>query len=185
MIRPRALLLENVRGLSERRFGAYRQHVLDRLRELGYVPGWRLLQASDFGVPQLRPRFVLVALRPADARWFRWPGRSGVPPLTVGESLVDLMGARGWPGGCRGTASGRSRGLLACGVHAELAPELLGLRYVPGLGEPACAERRGRGGHGTYPGQLGAAELKAPAADRADQVVIGPVGHDGHEVQAH
>ena len=98
VIRPRALLLENVRGLSERRFGAYRQHVLDRLRELGYVPGWRLLQASDFGVPQLRPRFVLVALRPADARWFRWPAPSGVPPLTVGESLVDLMGARGWPG---------------------------------------------------------------------------------------
>jgi DNA (cytosine-5)-methyltransferase 1 len=63
VIRPRALLLENVRGLSTSRFGAYRQHVLDRLRDLGYVPGWRLLHASDFGVPQLRPRTVLVALR--------------------------------------------------------------------------------------------------------------------------
>ncbi len=31
IIRPRALLLENVRGLSTRRFSAYRQHVLDRL----------------------------------------------------------------------------------------------------------------------------------------------------------
>ena len=98
LIRPRALLLENVRGLSESRFGAYRQHVLDRLRELGYVPGWRLLHASDFGVPQLRPRFVLVALRPADARWFRWPAAAGGPPPTVGEALADLMGARGWPG---------------------------------------------------------------------------------------
>ena len=54
-LQPRALLLENVRGLSMNRFGAYRQHVLDRLRELGYVPGWKLLNASDFGVPQLRP----------------------------------------------------------------------------------------------------------------------------------
>jgi DNA (cytosine-5)-methyltransferase 1 len=98
VIRPRALLLENVRGLSENRFGAYRQHVLDRLRELGYVPGWRLLHASDFGVPQLRPRFVLVALRPADARWFRWPSLAAAPPPTVGESLHDLMAARGWPG---------------------------------------------------------------------------------------
>src|SRR6478735_7558416 len=62
-IQPRALLLENVRGLSTSRFSAYRQHVLDRLRDLGYVPGWRLLHASDFGVPQLRPRFVLVAVR--------------------------------------------------------------------------------------------------------------------------
>ena len=98
IIRPRALLLENVRGLSTNRFSAYRQHVLDRLRELGYVPGWRLLQASDFGVPQLRPRTVLVALRQADAPWFRWPSPYAAPPATVGQTLADLMAARGWPG---------------------------------------------------------------------------------------
>ena len=68
IIQPRALLLENVRGLSTSRFSAYRQHVLDRLRDLGYVPGWRLLHASDFGVPQLRPRFVLVAVRRGNRR---------------------------------------------------------------------------------------------------------------------
>ena len=98
IIQPRALLLENVRGLSTSRFSAYRQHVLDRLRDLGYVPGWRLLHASDFGVPQLRPRFVLVAVRQADAPWFRWPSPFSRPPATVGETLGDLMAARGWPG---------------------------------------------------------------------------------------
>jgi DNA (cytosine-5)-methyltransferase 1 len=98
IVRPRALLLENVRGLSTTRFSAYRQHVLDRLRELGYVPGWRLLQASDFGVPQLRPRTVLVALRPGDAPWFRWPSPGTRPAGTVGETLADLMAARGWSG---------------------------------------------------------------------------------------
>ena len=98
VVRPRALLLENVRGLSTARFSGYRQHVLDRLRELGYVPQWRLLHASEFGVPQLRPRFVLVALRPEDAPWFRWPAPSAGPALTVGQALGDLMGARGWPG---------------------------------------------------------------------------------------
>ena len=98
IIRPRALLLENVRGLSTSRFSAYRQHVLDRLRDLGYVPGWRLLHASDFGVPQLRPRFVLVAVRQDDAPWFRWPSPSPRPPATVGETLGDLMAARGWTG---------------------------------------------------------------------------------------
>ena len=98
VVRPRALLLENVRGLSTARFSGYRQHVLDRLRELGYVPQWRLLHASEFGVPQLRPRFVLVALRPGDAPWFRWPAPSAGPALTVGQALGDLMGARGWPG---------------------------------------------------------------------------------------
>jgi DNA (cytosine-5)-methyltransferase 1 len=98
VVRPRALLLENVRGLSTDRFGAYRQHVLDRLRELGYVPGWRLLQASDFGVPQLRPRTILVALRPEDAPWFRWPSGSDALPGTVGSTLADLMASRGWRG---------------------------------------------------------------------------------------
>jgi DNA (cytosine-5)-methyltransferase 1 len=98
IIQPRALLLENVRGLSTRRFSAYRQHVLDRLTDLGYVPGWRLLHAADFGVPQLRPRTVLVALRQADAPWFRWPSPSPPPPATVGQTVGDLMAARGWPG---------------------------------------------------------------------------------------
>ncbi|GLJ62682.1 hypothetical protein GCM10017576_28130 [Microbacterium barkeri] len=56
VLRPRAVMLENVRGLSGPRFSAYRQRVLDRLSDLGYVGGWRLLQASDFGVPQLRHR---------------------------------------------------------------------------------------------------------------------------------
>jgi DNA (cytosine-5)-methyltransferase 1 len=98
IIQPRALLLENVRGLSTRRFSAYRQHVLDRLAELGYVPGWRLLHAADFGVPQLRPRTVLVALRAQDAPWFRWPSPSPRPPATVGQTVGDLMAARGWPG---------------------------------------------------------------------------------------
>jgi DNA (cytosine-5)-methyltransferase 1 len=98
IIRPRALLLENVRGLSTNRFGAYRQHVADRLAELGYVPRWRLLHAADFGVPQLRPRTVLVALRPHDAAWFRWPSPSPRPPATVGQTVGDLMAARGWVG---------------------------------------------------------------------------------------
>ena len=95
--RPRALLLENVRGLSLPRFSAYRQHVLDRLTELGYIADWRLLQASDFGVPQLRPRFVLVAMRPDDFAYFSWPEPRGEPP-TVGAVLHDLMVADGWQG---------------------------------------------------------------------------------------
>ncbi len=96
-IGPRALLLENVRGLSLPRFAAYRQHVLDRLDELGYAADWRLLHASDYGVPQLRPRFVLVAMRPDDFAYFTWPQPHGEPP-TVGETLLDLMAANGWPG---------------------------------------------------------------------------------------
>jgi len=99
-IRPRALLLENVRGLSLPRFSAYRQRVLDRLGELGYAADWRLLHASQYGVPQLRPRFVLVAMRPEDLAYFDWPEPQG-DPGTVGEALAELMAANGWPGAQR------------------------------------------------------------------------------------
>ena len=97
-LQPRALLLENVRGLSLPRFAAYRQHVLDRLTELGYAADWRLLHAADYGVPQLRPRFVLVAMRPADFAFFSWPEPRPGDTATVGETLVGLMAANGWPG---------------------------------------------------------------------------------------
>lgn len=94
-VRPRAVLLENVRGLSMPRFAAYRQAVADRLEELGYWSEWRLLHASDFGVPQLRPRFVLVALDRKRSAEFEWPNAAS-HHVTVGEALVDLMAARGW-----------------------------------------------------------------------------------------
>ncbi|MEU1883173.1 DNA (cytosine-5-)-methyltransferase [Streptosporangium sp. NPDC020072] len=97
IVRPRALLLENVRGLSMPRFAGYRQHVLDRLREFGYAAEWRLLQASHYGVPQLRPRFVLVAMAPDDFAHFHWPEPIGDPP-TVGETLLSLMSVNGWKG---------------------------------------------------------------------------------------
>lgn len=95
VIQPRALLLENVRGLAAARFSGYRQRVLDRLTQLGYVADWRLLHAADFGVAQLRPRFVLVAMRPEDAVYFRWP-EPQAQRVTVGEVLRELMGSNGW-----------------------------------------------------------------------------------------
>jgi len=95
---PRAVLLENVRGLATERFTGYRAQVLTSLRDLGYVTWWRLVQASDHGVPQLRPRFVLVAMKQPWADRFRWPSPSPAGPPTVGAVLHDLIGERGWPG---------------------------------------------------------------------------------------
>jgi DNA (cytosine-5)-methyltransferase 1 len=111
---PRAVLLENVPGLAARRFDRYRTQILHRLHSLGYHTWWDLVQAGDHGVPQLRPRFVLVAIRPPWAARFAWPGPSG-PPVTVGQALGDLMGARGWP-----RASTWSRGA------GRIAPTIVG-----------------------------------------------------------
>jgi DNA (cytosine-5)-methyltransferase 1 len=97
-VSPRAVLLENVRGLAARRFDGYRAQVLGQLESLGYKTWWDVVYASEHGVPQLRPRFVLVAIKQPWATGFRWPEPSPGLPATVGEVLVDLMSSRGWPG---------------------------------------------------------------------------------------
>ena len=94
---PAAIMLENVRGLATARFASYREQVLDVLHQLGYVTEWQVLNASEFGVPQLRPRFILVAMKPETHRFFKWPDPVETP-RSVGESLRSLMGANGWTG---------------------------------------------------------------------------------------
>jgi DNA (cytosine-5)-methyltransferase 1 len=96
-IKPRAVLFENVPGLASAKFTLYRTKLMSRLAKLGYQPDFRVIQAADHGVPQLRPRFILIALRPRDAEYFAWPQPSA-PKRTVGETLVDLIGENGWPG---------------------------------------------------------------------------------------
>jgi len=95
--RPDAVMLENVKGLASDRFTAYRASILRRLHALGYETDWKLLHASWYGVPQLRPRFILVAMRPRYFARFNWPEPIGTPP-TVGKTLWELMAEEGWPG---------------------------------------------------------------------------------------
>jgi DNA (cytosine-5)-methyltransferase 1 len=97
-IRPRAVMIENVRGILDAVFQDYRGYVRGELVKLGYEPGWKLMNASDFGVSQLRPRVVFVAVRKDLAEHFSWPRPSDNRPLTVGEKLYDLMVANGWKG---------------------------------------------------------------------------------------
>lgn len=95
--KPAAVMLENVRGLASSRFDGYRAKIIKRLLKLGYDSQWRVILSSDYGVPQLRPRFVLVAMRPKYFANFRFP----LPlerQLSVGEAIGDIMGSKGWKG---------------------------------------------------------------------------------------
>ncbi|MFM8900966.1 MAG: DNA cytosine methyltransferase [Burkholderiales bacterium] len=96
--RPQAVMLENVRGLFDPIFSAYRNHISMQLRLLGYWTDWRLFNAADFGVCQLRPRVVCIALRNELVPHFSWPSPALTKPLTVGELLHDLMRSEGWGG---------------------------------------------------------------------------------------
>jgi DNA (cytosine-5)-methyltransferase 1 len=97
-IRPRAVMLENVRGFLDPGFEGYRERLFEQFRKLGYMTAIKLLHASDHGVPQLRPRVVIVALRSSDADHFVWPESVGTSAPTVGDTLFDLMAANNWRG---------------------------------------------------------------------------------------
>lgn len=115
IVRPRAVMIENVRGFLGSVFENYRQHLRANLTKLGYHVEWHLLNASDFGVPQLRPRVVIVALRKNIADRFHWPEVLGRPPPSVGEALYSFMREEGW----RGADSWKTR---AC----KTAPTIVG-----------------------------------------------------------
>ncbi|ANY21337.1 Modification methylase AplI [Tsuneonella dongtanensis] len=97
-IRPRAVMIENVKGFLSPMFEDYRLKLRTEFRKLGYRLDWRLLNSSDFGVPQLRPRVVIVALRTDLVEAFDWPDVNPHNPPMVGEVLRDLMAQGGWIG---------------------------------------------------------------------------------------
>jgi DNA (cytosine-5)-methyltransferase 1 len=96
--RPVAVMIENVRGFLDAIFADYRKYLAGQLKKLGYQSNWRLLNACDHGVPQLRPRVVFVAIRNDRSEHFHWPKPKFVQPPTVGELLYDLIASRGWKG---------------------------------------------------------------------------------------
>ncbi|WP_079071562.1 DNA cytosine methyltransferase [Streptomyces yokosukanensis] len=117
-LKPKAVMIENVRGILEppEVFIEYREYILSRLREAGYVVPdiedhwlpekqdlamrsvWRRMDASDFGVPQLRPRAILVAIH---EKWigqggagFQWPVQIEGAKASVVKQLEKGMKAR-------------------------------------------------------------------------------------------
>lgn len=117
-LQPKAVMIENVRGILEppEVFIDYRAEILANLKKIGYsVPEieeswtpsyqdvvmrsvWRRLDARDFGVPQLRPRAILVAFRedvlPGDGADFSWPVRLDGEEATVARALKKSMKER-------------------------------------------------------------------------------------------
>lgn len=88
-IRPKYLVIENVRGLLSTPYpetesgtpvkqGAMKL-ILKRLDEMGYTVSFNLYNAANFGAPQIRERVVLIAKRDGDAVAWLEPTHSNAP----------------------------------------------------------------------------------------------------------
>ncbi|QTZ92739.1 DNA cytosine methyltransferase [Streptomyces auratus] len=93
-LEPKAVMIENVRGLLEpaEKFQGYREEILDTLDLLGYGKCyWEVLEAKNYGVPQLRPRAILVAMKKSYIPFFENKKPEACPLVTVGEALEKSM----------------------------------------------------------------------------------------------
>lgn len=86
---PKAFLLENVQGLLTIQHGETFKTIIELLTTAGYNVQWKLLQASDFGLPQSRRRVIIVGFRSdIDASSFAFPTGNGKTKY-VGNILED------------------------------------------------------------------------------------------------
>lgn len=95
---PKFVLIENVRGFLGPAFEDYRGLLKQQLQSLGYLVEWKLLQSSDFGVSQLRPRVAIVAAKPVYWSHFSFPTPHKKNAISVGRLLHGLMKENGWKG---------------------------------------------------------------------------------------
>lgn len=95
VIMPKVVMLENVRGIFDEVFDSYRRSIRRKLNKLGYSVQWKLLNASDFGVPQLRPRAILIGVRKDLNKRFKYPKPSS-SIVTVGDAIFDIISENGW-----------------------------------------------------------------------------------------
>ncbi|WP_326619964.1 DNA (cytosine-5-)-methyltransferase [Streptomyces decoyicus] len=96
-LEPKAVMIENVRGLlePEDKFRDYRSWILAKLESLGYAKCyWDVLEAKDYGVPQLRPRAILVAMKKEYLPYFPTRKPEALPLVTVRKALEDTMRQR-------------------------------------------------------------------------------------------
>jgi DNA (cytosine-5)-methyltransferase 1 len=96
-ITPKIVMIENVRGFLGKHFEGYRAKIVKQLNILGYNVHIKLLNASDYGVPQLRPRAIIIGVRSDIYDSFSFPlPHPGIND--VGHAIYDLMSANGWQG---------------------------------------------------------------------------------------
>ncbi len=96
---PRVIFLENVKGFVSTSRGAstYLKEVQKRLHRAGYEFEHRVVNCADYGVPQLRERFILVAWKKKlifqwpEPKHFEEPKAWQRPYVTVGDVISDLM----------------------------------------------------------------------------------------------
>ena len=82
---PEFLIMENVKNLVSKKFIGDFQRWIERLSEFGYTTFWRVLVASDYGIPQRRERVFAVSVR-KDKGGYEFP-----TPIPLEKKFRDFL----------------------------------------------------------------------------------------------
>lgn len=84
---PRIAIAENVKNLTGKKFKNEFEIVLNSLEEAGYNNYWKVLNASDYNVPQSRERVFIVSIRKdMDTGVFEFPQK-----LELKKCMMDYL----------------------------------------------------------------------------------------------
>lgn len=119
-LKPRAFLLENVAGMAFKVHRSTLDHIVNTAQKLGYTCTYRVLNAANYGVPQIRQRFFLVGTRDAE---FVWPDPThrdpadedslfSLPPWETAGSVINDLDTPENAGDAGHMAGGKYRHLL-------------------------------------------------------------------------
>ncbi len=139
-LHPKSFLFENVNGFAFKVHSKAFDYVLSRASQLGYNCTWKVVNAADYGVPQMRKRFILVGVKSEKTFIFPEPTHYNPklvnslntkelkPWVTAGEVLNDLDTDK----------NANDEGHFAGGKHHELLREI-----PPGENYLFFTEKRG------------------------------------------
>ena len=96
-LRPKFIVMENVKGILTLDKGAYLENVMKTLHEAGYNAEYRLINMADYGVPEIRNRVIIIGNRVGLPVAFPNPDHSDNPDdglpgwAACGSVLKDLV----------------------------------------------------------------------------------------------
>jgi DNA (cytosine-5)-methyltransferase 1 len=126
VVQPRAFLFENVHGFAYKVHRAALDSLLQSVGELGFEAKWQVINAADYGVPQIRERFIMVGVKEGIDFEFPDPTHSGAPDATLLRHALEPWVTAGAAIGDLDTDENASdEGHYAGGKHHDL------LRQVP------------------------------------------------------
>ncbi len=88
VFKPKAFVMENVPNILTIGNGIIRDSIISNFQSIGYTISYKVLTASDYGVPQNRRRAIFIGLK--NGKTFVFPKPLESPKVTSYEALCDL-----------------------------------------------------------------------------------------------